>query len=49
MISRRTPAIQYGSRAALAIMLVRQLKPMEMSSPVGVVMPLWQATQRSEV
>jgi hypothetical protein len=27
----------------------RQLTPIEMSSPVGVDRPLWQATQRSEV
>ena len=30
-------------------MLVCQLTPIEMSSPVRVVMPLWQATQRSDV
>src|SRR5579884_3880067 len=31
------------------MMLERQSMPMEMSSPAGVVRPLWQARQRSEV
>ena len=31
------------------MMLARQSKPMEMSSPALVLRPLWQATQRSEV
>ena len=48
-ISRRTPASSTDRAPALAIMLVRQSKPIEMSSPVDVVRPLWQATQRSEV
>ena len=30
-------------------MVARQSNPIEMSSPDGVVRPLWQATQRSEV
>ena len=31
------------------MMLARHSKPMETSSPVDVVSPLWQAMQRSEV
>src|SRR5205085_12345890 len=46
---RRTLACQYGSRAELAMMLDRQSKPIETSWPKGVVNPLWQARQRSEV
>ena len=45
IVSRRTAACQYGSRAELAIIEARQSNPMETSSPVGVVSPLWQARQ----
>src|SRR6202021_2802328 len=48
-VSRRTLACQYGSREEFAIMLDRQSSPMEKSSPAFVFMPLWHATQRSEV
>src|SRR6185436_7973179 len=33
MVSRLTPACQYGSRAELAIIVDRQLEPIETSSP----------------
>src|SRR5664279_3334734 len=46
MVSRRTAACQYGSRAALAISVGRQAVPRETSSPREVMRPLWQATQR---
>ena len=49
MTSRRTAACQYGSRAELAIIDALQLEPIEMSSPVTAVRPLWQAMHRSEV
>src|SRR2546423_10981922 len=49
MHSRRPLPCQCGSGDELAIMLGRQSKPMEISSPDFVVNPLWQATQRSEV
>jgi hypothetical protein len=49
IVSRRTPACQYGSRAELAIMDDRQAKPMETSSPVGATSWLWQPMQRSAV
>jgi hypothetical protein len=40
LTSRRTPACQYGSRDALAIMDGRHSVPIEMSSPDGAVRPL---------
>ena len=48
MISRRTPACQYGSRAEFAIIVDRHVAPIDTSSPVGVISVLWQATQFSE-
>jgi len=45
MTSRRTAACQYGSRAEFPIMDARHEDPIEMSSPEGVVIPLWQAMQ----
>ncbi len=45
MISRRTAACQYGSRAECAIIDACQAAPIETSSPDGVVNPLWQARQ----
>src|SRR5690606_33421089 len=48
MISRRTAACQYGSRAEFAIMLARQAGPKEMSSPADVDSVLWQAMQLLE-
>ena len=48
MVSRRTPACQYGSRAELAIIEARQLAPIEASSPDGAIRLLWQAMQFSE-
>ena len=49
MVSRRTEACQYGSRDELAIIEPRQSEPMEMSSPPGLLNPLWQARQAPEV
>ncbi len=49
VISRRTPACQYGSRAALAIIEARHAMPIDASAPLGVTRPLWQAWHRSEV
>jgi hypothetical protein len=43
MTSRRTPARQYGSRDAFAIIEPRQLIPIDTSSPDGVRRPLWHA------
>src|SRR6266550_425446 len=48
MLSRRTPASQYGSRADFAIIVGRQENPIEMSSPPAVERRLWQAKQRWE-
>ena len=48
IVSRRTAACQYGSRAELAIIVERQVAPIETSSPAGVRRLLWQATQFSE-
>ncbi len=48
MISRRTAAIQYGSRAEFAIIDERQSAPMDTSSPRSVTRPLWQARHVSE-
>ena len=36
IVSRRTPACQYGSRAELAIIVERHDAPIETSSPLGV-------------
>src|SRR6476646_5189538 len=47
--SRLTLACQYGSRDEFAIMLARQSKPMDTSSPDAVTRPLWHATHRSDV
>jgi hypothetical protein len=49
MISRRTPACHYGSRAEFAIIDARHDSPIETSSPAGVVRPLWQAAQSCDV
>ena len=49
MVSRRTAACQYGSRDELAIIDARHATPIDTSSPDGVVRPLWQAMQLSEV
>ena len=38
--SRRTPACQYGSRAACAIIDARHIVPNDTSSPLAVVRPL---------
>src|SRR5262245_10493763 len=46
MVSRRTDACQYGSRAEFAIIVGRHANPIETSSPAAVVMVLWQAKQR---
>ena len=40
IVSRRTAAYQYGSRAELAIMDARQSKPIETSAPDVAVSPL---------
>ena len=45
IVSRRTLAWKYGSRAALAMIVDRQAVPIDTSSPPGVVRLLWQATQ----
>src|SRR4051812_36391642 len=49
MVSRRTPACQYGSRAEFAIIVERHDAPIETSSPSAVVSRLWHATQFSDV
>src|SRR5258708_26055644 len=49
IVSRRVLACQYGSREELAIMVARQAKPIDTSSPDFVVRPLWQAMHRSDV
>jgi hypothetical protein len=48
IVSRRTPACQYGSRAEFAIIVERHVAPIDTSSPDGAVSPLWHATQLSE-
>src|SRR2546422_7369519 len=48
IVSRLTPACQYGSRPEVAIIVDRHVAPMETSSPLGVVSTLWQATQFSD-
>ena len=49
IVSRRTAACQYGSRAEFAIIDARHDTPIDTSSPVGVVSPLWHATQSCDV
>src|SRR5436190_1864786 len=49
MVSRRTLACQYGSLDEFAIIVARQSKPIDTSSPDAVSSPLWHATQRSDV
>src|SRR5205814_3945011 len=48
IVSRLTPACQYGSRPEFAIIVDRHDAPIETSSPLGVVSTLWQATQFSD-
>ena len=48
IVSRRTLACQYGSRAEFAIIVDRQVAPIDTSSPEGATRALWHATQFSE-
>src|SRR4051812_15208475 len=48
MVSRRTLAWKYGSRAELAMIVERHALPIDTSSPDDVLSPLWQATHSSE-
>jgi len=45
---RRTLACQYGSREEFAIIVDRQVDPIETSSPLGASRLLWQATQLAD-
>src|SRR3954454_17283265 len=49
MTSRRNAASPERARAGVAMTEARQANPMDRSSRVGVVIPLWQARHRSEV
>src|SRR6476646_9509580 len=49
MVSRRTPACQYGSRAEFAMIEARQLAPIDTSSPDGAMRLLWHGMQLPDV
>ena len=48
IVSRRTDACQYGSRAEFAIIDARHATPIERSSPVAAVRLLWHAMQSDD-
>ncbi len=49
IVSRLTDACQYGSRAEFAIIVARQLTPIDTSSPDDSVRLLWQAMHSCDV